>query len=381
MPASLLSVCFGGVVLLAGSLLLGACKENAPETLPDPAPTPAAGTFYRGADLSFSPEIEATSTRFTDQGRSGTPLALLQQRGLNLVRLRLWHTPPSGRSHLAEVAAYARRAKQAGLAVLLDLHYSDSWADPGQQATPRSWQNLPATVLQDSVYQYTRRVLRVLADQQATPDLVQVGNEINGGMLWPQGRIQLPADYPALASLLRRGLQAVTDADPQRRIRTVVHFAGPGGANYFFEQLARQNVAYDVQALSYYPQFHGRSLVTLSQQLTALVNRYQKDLLLVETAYPFTLGWNDYTHNSVGQADQLIPGYDATPAGQQAYLLALRRLIKDLPDGHGLGFCYWAPDWVAFKGPTATDGSAAENQALFDFANAGLPALEAFRAD
>lgn len=366
-----------GLLLLGG--LLSACNSR-PDPEPEP-PQPPTGTFYRGADLSFSPEIESAGTRFTDQGQSGTPLALLQRRGLNLVRLRLWHTPASGHSNLPEVISYARRAKQAGLVVLLDLHYSDTWTDPAQQATPRAWQNLAAATLQDSVYQYTRRVLRALEAQHATPDLVQIGNELNGGLLWPQGRVQSAADYPALAALLRRGLQAVTDADPARRIRTVLHFAGPVGAEAFFTQMQQQGVSYDVQALSYYPQFHGRSLSTLSQQLTSLVNRFNKDLLLVETAYPFTLGWNDYTHNSLGQQDQLIPGYDATPAGQRAYLLALRQLIQDLPGGHGIGFCYWAPDWVAFRGPTATNGSAAENQALFDFTNAGLPALEAYQAN
>lgn len=361
---------------LLGTALLSACHST-----PAPQPAPAAASFYRGADLSFSPEIEAAGTRFTDQGQAGTPLELLQRRGLNLVRLRLWHTPASGHSTLPEVIGQARRAKQAGLAVLLDLHYSDTWTDPSQQTTPRAWQGLPANVLQDSVYQYTRRVLRALEAQQARPDLVQVGNELNGGLLWPQGRIQSAADYPALAALLRRGLQAVADADPPHRIRTVLHFAGPVGAEAFFAQMQQQGVPYDVQALSYYPQFHGRSLPTLQQQLTGLVNRFGKDLLVVETAYPFTLGWNDYTHNTVGQADQLIPEYAATPAGQRAYLLALRQLMQELPGGHGLGFCYWAPEWVAFRGPTATNGSAAENQALFDFTNAGLPALEAYRAE
>ncbi|OON69538.1 hypothetical protein B0919_09025 [Hymenobacter sp. CRA2] len=363
------------------SAALSSCHHSSSDPQPDPDPPTATPSFYRGADLSFSPEIEAAGTRFTDQGRTETPLALMKQRGMNLVRLRLWHTPTGGHSHLAEVAAYARRVKQAGLTLLLDIHYSDTWADPGQQATPRAWQGLPAATLQDSVYNYTRRVLRVLAAQQATPDLVQVGNEINGGMLWPQGRIQSPADYPALAALLRKGLQAVTDSDPAHRIRTVLHFAGPTGADYFFGQMAQQNVPYDVQALSYYPQFHGRNLPTLAQQLTALVNRFNKDLLVVETAYPFTLGWNDYTNNTVGLASQIIPEYEATPAGQRAYLLALRQLIADLPGGHGIGFCYWAPDWVAFRGPTAANGSSAENQALFDFNNAGVPALEAYRAN
>lgn len=365
--------------LLAAILLAGCGKETSPDPTPDPT-SPAvtlAPVRYRGVDLSFSPELEAAGVRFTDKSQPSSTAAILQSHGANLVRLRLWHTPASGYSNLAEVAAYARRLKQAGFAVLLALHYSDTWCDPGQQATPRAWQGLALPRLQDSVYQYTRRVLRVLAAQQATPAFIQIGNEINAGMLWPQGKVTGEQNWPALAALLGSGLSAVAAEDPQHQIRTVVHYAGPAGAAWFFRHLAQQNVAYDVQALSYYPKDHGLSFPDLQSQLTGLVQEFNKDVLLVETAYPFTLTWNDYTNNIVGTTSQLIPNYPATPAGQLAFLVELRRIVAALPSGHGLGFCYWAPDWVAYKGPQATNGSTWENQTLFDFTNAGLPALDA----
>jgi arabinogalactan endo-1,4-beta-galactosidase len=358
-------------------LTLAACKKDDTPVTPTPTPEP---TYYRGADLSFTPAAEAASVAFTDAGQATTPLTALQHHGGNLVRLRLWHTPADGHSGLAEVTAFARRAKQAGLAVLLDVHYADSWADPAQQPTPRAWQNLTLNVLQDSVYAYTRRVIQVMTRQQARPDLIQIGNEINGGMLWPQGQVNNQAQFPALAGLLQKGLAAVADENTagNPRIRTVIHYAGAEYAADFFTRLASLGVQPDVQGLSYYPAYHGRDLDVWQQQLSNLVQQTNHDVLIVELAYPFTLGWQDYTHNPIGDPSQLVPGYAATPAGQQAFLTEVSRRVKALPGGHGRGFCYWAPEWVAWRGPIATDGSSWENQTLFDFDHAALPAWSAF---
>ncbi|MDO7875945.1 glycosyl hydrolase 53 family protein [Hymenobacter sp. ASUV-10] len=359
-------------------MVLAACKKD--DTPATPVTPVAEPGYYRGADLSFSPELVAANVGFTDNGQRSTPLATLKRHGGNLVRLRLWHTPTDGHSGLAEVAAFARQAKQAGLSVLLDIHYADSWTDPSQQPTPRAWQNLSYSALQDSVYGYTRRVLRVMKAQQAQPALVQIGNEVNGGMLWPQGRVSSAADYAKLAPLLQKGLAAVADenAGLTQPMRTIIHFAGAEYAVNFFEALAQRGVQPDVLGLSYYPQFHGKDLDQWQQWLTTLVQQTNRDVLLCETAYPFSLGYADYTHNSLGLSSQLIPDYSATPAGQQAYLSEVNRRLKALPGGHGLGFCYWAPDWVAWRGPTATNGSGWENQALYDFNLKALPAWSAF---
>lgn len=361
-------------------LALAACKkDDTPVTPVTPTPTPEP-SYYRGADLSFSPELVAANVAFTDNGQRSMPLATLKRHGGNLVRLRLWHTPAGGHSGLTEVATFARQAKQAGLSVLLDIHYADSWTDPGQQPTPRAWQNLSYSVLQDSVYSYTRRVLRVMKAQQAQPSLVQIGNEVNGGMLWPQGQVSSAADYVKLAPLLQKGLAAVAGENVglTQPMRTIIHFAGAEYAVNFFQALAQQGVQPDVLGLSYYPQFHGKDLDQWQQWLTTLVQQTNHDVLLCETAYPFSLGYADYTHNSLGLSSQLLPDYPATPAGQQAYLVEISRRLKALPGGHGLGFCYWAPDWVAWRGPTATNGSGWENQALYSFNFAAQPAWSAF---
>ncbi|SNC62082.1 arabinogalactan endo-1,4-beta-galactosidase [Hymenobacter gelipurpurascens] len=363
-------------LVLSSGLIMG-CGKDSP-SVPQPVQEPAlAPILYRGVDLSFSPQLEAAGSKFTDAASQPAPtLAIFQQQGANLVRLRLWHTPPDGHSGLPEVVAYAKRVKQAGAKLLLDIHYADSWADPSQQPTPKAWQGLSATVLQDSVYRYTRRVLQVLQKAQASPDLVQIGNEINSGMLWPQGKLNNETSWPAFAALLNSGLSAVADEDPQHTIRTVLHYAGTADAAYFFGHLQQYNVRYDVQGISYYPLYHGRTFEEMEQRLNSLIVQFDKDVLVVETAYPFTLQWKDNTNNIIGDAGQLMPGYAATPEGQRAFLLELRRRVAGLRNKRGIGFCYWAPDWVAASGTT---GSSWENQALFDFTNKAQPALEAYK--
>ena len=160
----------------------------------------------------------------------------------------------------------------------------------------------------------------------------------------------------------------------------MIHFAGYNGADWFFSNLAAQNVSYDYIGLSYYPVWHGKSFDSLYTSLTSLITKYHKPVIIAETSYPFTLLWNDNTNNLVGSASQLIPAYDATPDGQNAYTKAMIDLMASLPNQQGLGICWWAPEWVSFKGPNATNGSTSENLTLFDFNNNSLPALTSLGA-
>jgi arabinogalactan endo-1,4-beta-galactosidase len=156
----------------------------------------------------------------------------------------------------------------------------------------------------------------------------------------------------------------------------MIHYAGLTGAQWFYGLLDRYDTDYDIIGISYYPWWHGFVLDSLEKTLANLAASHQKEVILAEFSYPFTLGWNDKTHNMVGQENQLIEGYQATSEGQRAYLLKVREIIEGIEGGSG--FCYWAPDWVAFKGPDAYDGSAWENQALFDFGNRQLPGMGIF---
>lgn len=312
--------------------------------------------FMRGVDLSFLPEVEAEGTVFlSNSGASADVIELLKSRGCNTIRIRLWHTPTGPHSTLQEVEALADRVRAAGLKVYLSLHYSDTWADPGAQTKPAAWAGLSFTDLKDSVYRYTKMVVNHIQ-----PDYIQIGNEINGGMVWEDGRISNLGNFIAL---VKEGSRAVREVLPASKI--MIHFAGTTNADWFFTQMKNATVDYDLIGLSYYPVWHGTSLETLKTTVNALITDTDKPVVIAETAYPFTLQWNDNTNNIVGLPTQLVPGYPATTEGQKNFILAIKSMLKQ--NSKGAGFCYWGGDWVAFRGATALNGSAAENQALFGF--------------
>lgn len=346
------------VSLAALCSTLPACKK------PEPGPPLFAKPALLGADLSLLPELRKSNKLWYN--RTGTQEDMLQTlvyAGINLVRLRLWHTPEAG-NNLEELRTLCETVRGLGLKSLISIQYSDTWADPAQQAKPKAWNNLQGKTLEDSVFAYTQRVVQVL-----NPDYVQIGNEINHGLLWPDGN---SSDTGAMLPLLRAGIKAVRNNHPKTQI--VLHLALTEGAELLPETF--RGLDYDLLGVSYYPMWHGKDLDGLKNRLALMTKRFDKPVFIAETAYPFTLGWNDQTHNVVGLQEQLLPQFSATPEGQRAYLFALRKLIQELPGV--LGFCYWGGEWTAFKGSDATDGSSWENQALWDFRGQALPAMDVF---
>jgi arabinogalactan endo-1,4-beta-galactosidase len=337
----------------------------------EPAPLP-----YRGVDASFVPQLEWAGVAFRDEaGVVRDPIALFAARGINLLRLRVWHTPLGGWCGTPATLAMARRARDNGLAVMLCIHYSDSWADPGQQTTPAAWQGQSPAALVQSVESYTRSLVAALDAQGTPPAMVQIGNETTDGMLWPTGRIST-SGFDAFAALFSAGARGAVSAVPASRRPLIVCHIDRGGDNaasrWFFDQMRSRGVEYDVIGLSYYPWWHG-TLSALSQNVRDLAARYGKPVMLVETAYPFTLGWNDSTWNFVGLPSQLIPGLDASPTGQSLFANAVGGVMRGIPAGRGLGVCWWGPDYVA----NPAFGSPWENLAGFDFGNRALPVLRA----
>lgn len=240
-------------------------------------------------------------------------------------------------------------------------------ADPGKQFTPAAWEGLTLETLRDSVYNYMKEVISVIQ-----PEYVSLGNEINGGILWETGRIE---NGNNLFQLLGKASQATREASPSTKI--MIHYAGLDGSNWFFSQMQSNNIIYDIIGISYYPFWHGKNLNTMKTVINNLAIEFDKPVLIAETSYPFTLGWNDNTHNAIGLEEQLIPEYPATPGGQMAFMADLKEMLLTIDDNCA-GFCYWGAEFVAFKGPDALDGSSWENQALFDFDNMALPALKVF---
>jgi arabinogalactan endo-1,4-beta-galactosidase len=345
--------------------------EQNPDTNLNPNPNPnpiPADTFIRGADFSFVPEIESSGTSFLHNGQAEDPLQTFKSFGGNTIRLRLWHQPVAGRSGLEEVKTYAARVKAKGLKVWLTVHFSDTWADPGHQTKPAAWNGLNFSNLKDSLSAYMGKVAR-----EIKPDILQIGNETNNGLLWPDGKL---STQPANTLLLFKA--AISEARAQSpQSKLMLHYAGPSGSDWFFNQC--KDLDFDYIGISYYPIWHGKNMETLKTSLNSLGQTYKKKVLVAETSYPFTFGWNDWTNNVVGLESQILTAYPASPEGQKEYLHSLKAIVKST--SHGIGFCYWGGEWIAFKGNQASNGSSWENQALWDFDRKSLPALSAFSKD
>lgn len=338
-------------------------------------------SFIRGVDISFTPQIEDLGGKYKLNGVEKDVLDIFKENGANYVRLRLWHTPKDGYCGLAKTIAYAQRVKAKGLKFLLDIHYSDTWADPGHQTKPIAWAGISYGALKDSVYSYTKYVIEALKNQNAPPDMVQIGNEITSGMLWPDGRVGGSGDqtqaWKQFGELVKQGILGVKDAAGSVPIKTIIHI-DQGGKNsvcrWFFDNLIAQGVQFDLIGLSYYPWWHG-SLTQVKDNLNDLSTRYNKDIVIAETAYPWTLQYADNVGNIVGSSSQLQPGYPATVKGQKDFLIALSKLIKDTNNKKGIGFFYWEPGYISVP----PIGSPWENCATFDFNGEALNSLIAFQ--
>ena len=268
-----------------------------------------------GADISFLPELEARGIKFSDKGVEKDAIEILKDHGFNYIRLRIFndpardsgYSPGKGFCDLANTKKMAKRVKDAGLKLLLDFHYSDYWADPGKQFKPAAWRNLSFEELKKAMYDYTRNVIQELKDQGTLPDMVQVGNEINHGIIWPEGNV---ANLDGLAQLINAGTAAVKSVDPN--ITMMLHIA-LGGQNdesvFFIDNMLARGVYFDVIGQSWYPKWHG-TLDDLRDNLFDLIRRYDKDVIVVE-----------YSHKKE----------------------EVNKIAFELPGGRGKGSCIWEP--------------------------------------
>lgn len=338
-------------------------------------------TFYRGADLSFVDEIEREGGAYYDGDRPGDVLDIVQASGVNSIRLRIWNEPAGGYCNLERTLAMARRIKERGLHLLLDFHYSDKWADPANQWKPRAWEGLDYDALRDAVGLYTADVLHALRDAGALPDMVQIGNEITPGMLWDDGRVDGEHDtdgqWKRFAGLVKSGIDAARSVDPAIEIMIHIDRGGDNASSVkFFDRFREQGVEFDTIGLSYYPWWHG-TLDDLRANLADLALRYGKPIIVVETAYPWTLNGPEGSPLIVRQEEQLHAGYPATVEGQSRYLADFAAVIRETPGGLGAGYHYWEPCWIPSK-PEWSVGHANNwaNLTLFDFAGRKLASLD-----
>lgn len=329
--------------------------------------SPVTKDFVSAVDISQYPEIASSNISFKDfNGNQKDLLDLLKENGVNTIRLRLWVNPVDEHSGFEEVKQFSQVLKLKGFKTWLTVHYSDTWADPANQQMPSQWEGLSYTSLKDSVYNYTKKVVN-----QINPDYIQIGNEINSGFLHPTGKINNQDNF---LDLIKTGCLAVRQNSSNCKI--ILHYAGIQNSDSFFNIV--KYVDYDIIGLSYYPIWHGKSITQLKQKIQELGKNYNKSILIAETAYSFTLDWNDWTNNVVGQNSQLIlPDYPATNEGQKKFIHDIKSIMKEAENG--IGFCYWGAELIAWKGNQATNASPWENQAIFDFNNKALPVLSEFK--
>ncbi len=338
-----------------------------------------AEKFLFGADMSSVNEREACGVVYKDAGRAGDPFAMLQRRGLGLVRVRLWNNPGGWTdfSNLADVEKTIGRAKALGLKVLLDFHFSDSWADAHKQIIPAFWRDTPGDLaLARKLYQYTGLVLLTLSKAGLMPDMVQLGNETNSELMmktpWVEGQ---RIDWARNGLLFRAAIKAVHDAGARIGFtpRIILHIAQPENAEPWFDAATAAGVTgYDIIGISYYTKWSRLDMARMGAVVGHLRQKFGKDVMVVETAYPATLENSGFPApdpemgERISAAQTLAPGFPATPAGQNAYM---RKLAETLEHSGAIGMIYWEPARVDMNcwGRHRTDGDKGwQNATFFD---------------
>ncbi|MFC8850320.1 MULTISPECIES: arabinogalactan endo-beta-1,4-galactanase [unclassified Micromonospora] len=333
-------------------------------------PASAANTLTMlGADVSSVQRSLDLGARYYDAGGTARdPLDILKGLGVNYVRLRVWNNPVSGWNNKARVLAYARAVKAKGLKLMIDFHYSDTWADPGKQFKPAAWANHGIGQLQTDVYNYTYDVCSSLKAQGTTPDSVQIGNEINVGMLWNDGRV-VNNDFTNLSLLLKAGHQATKQCNGGTQV--IIHTANAdsmANARWFYDGIRAKGVQWDLTALSYYCMWHG-TLANLYNVITDVRSRYGRPVVLTETAYPFTAANADGEPNSVNGTEPCA-GHPASWSGQATEFAWVQNTARD---AGAVGVFYWEPTWYAVPGngwdPANINGTGNQwdNMAIFNW--------------
>jgi arabinogalactan endo-1,4-beta-galactosidase len=375
---------------------LAGCAANPPSASPTETAAPTQPSpFYLGADISGLTQVEAGGGIYMDGDKPGDPLAIFMKNGWTCFRLRIWVNPRGGVNGLEYTTKLAERIKAAGATFMLDFHYSDWWADPQKQDKPAAWAKLDFDSLVKQTQDYTSNVIATLKAAGATPDFVQIGNEITGGLLWPDAQVQVPVStvkvfdgdvqvikppepyddakqWDHLIRVLMAASAGVRSAtSPSDHVRIIVHIDCGGDwpvTKWYFDHLTANNVDFDIIGQSYYPDYHG-TMDNLRDNLRETINAYHKDVMVVETAYD-----SRGRPRSARAAKNQV--WTLTPEGQKQFLADLIRTVKDAPEGRGIGVNYWAPEGTYSTNSIAgRRGRGPGPRSLFDKRGYPLPAM------
>jgi len=365
--------------------------------------------FMRGVDISSLYDVESHGGKFIDANGNKTDIfKILKDSGVNWIRLRVWNNPTyesdvkdangkriakkgekyGGGNNSVEVdLPLAKRAKDAGFKLLVDFHYSDTWADPGKQNMPQDWKNLSEAQLNEAVQKFTTESINKFVDFGATPDAIQIGNELNNGFMWPIGKIWAypdPAEkvggMNAFVKLMQSASKGVRESKNGESMKIIVHLADGGKNDLYrsiFDPLTKANLDFDIIGLSFYTYWHG-STDELKANLEDLSTRYKKQMAVVETAYAFTDEDGDNQGNVFLTYSDDSHGYVPSVQGQAT---AIRDIFATVASVNGgCGVFYWEPSWLPVKGAglSSTQGNTWENQGMFDYKGRVLPSLNVF---
>lgn len=333
--------------------------------------------FYKGMDLSFLPQGMDEGMQVKDfDGTVMEPLALAKKYGVNSVRLRLWNQPENvpeakGYCSLAHTIGLAKEIKKYGMSFMLDFHYSDFWADPGNQTKPLAWKNLHGEALEEAVYTFTRETLLTLEKEEVLPQIVQIGNEIRSGLLFPDGAVP---DYKGMTALINVGIRGARSIADKNRLKVMIHLDQGGRYRFlkdWFDQAFAQGLLdFDVIGLSYYPFWHG-TFMDLKDTAEQLVQDFGKPIMVVETAH----AWRKSKKGFIDEEQEKIAGIPAAPKGQKQVVDMVMNIVASLPDKMGQGVYYWEPlcvpngegGWNESMGILTEDGTVMEAVKSFAF--------------
>lgn len=365
--------------------------------------------FFLGMDVSSVLSLEASGVRYRDTDSTEKDLfALLSENGVNLIRVRVWNDPfdsdgngyGGGNNNIEAAVEIGRRAAAYGLPLLVDFHYSDFWADPSKQQTPKAWEGMDIKAKAEALYTYTADCLSRLKAEGIRVSMVQLGNETNGRMCGERIWMNI------VHHLMKAGSRAVREVYPDALV--AVHFTNPESADTmlnYASKLAYYDLDYDVFGTSYYPYWHG-TLDNLRQVLGEIAETYGKKVMVMETSYAYTLEDGDFSGNTIGEGGGYEKYWPVTVQGQSN---ALQDVVRTVQEAGGIGVCWWEGAWI----PVGTEsfeensrlwetygsgwassyagsydpadagkyygGCACENQAMFDFEGRALPSLATFR--
>ncbi len=353
--------------------------------------------FYFGVDLSYVNQVEDKGGVYKENGTVVDPYINLKKHGANLVRVRIWNNPNWIKniygsntilySGYKDVEKSIQRAKNAGMDVLLNFHYSDTWADPGYQKVPEAWKNITSiNILQDSVYNFTYSVLKKLKLKNLSPKMVQIGNETNCGMMINEVNSSFPklnvcdGEWSNFGKIINSAINAIKQIDREGGTKTkiVLHVADPKNLDWWMSGIKNQGgvTGYDIMGFSYYHIWHNTiGFSELTNHIKGIKTKHGKDLIVLETAYPFTTANND-NYPNIYFSQTPLAGYPYSFEGQKNFMISL---TQKMIDAGANGVIYWEPAWITSN---LTDlwnkGSSWENCAFYNFSGNLTTTVEYF---